>query len=323
MKKINILITSVGGDIGCNIVNIIKEQKNDNICLIGTDINEYIFCHDEIDKFYIVDKAGSNNYVAQILNIIEKNSIDIIIPLSENEIFWFSNNYNLFINLKLKILINNKNILDTFLDKFKTSVTLTDILIQTPKTFLLNKFTDQLLFPIILKSRYSRLSKEIQIIQNQFQLDYFISFTEKQENYIIQEYIGTVEEEYTTCIYRSKDKTEIISFKRRLTAGMTSFAQIVNENVLNIYAKKIAEFFDLEGSLNIQSRKFEDKFYIFEINPRFSSTVYIRDKFNFQDVLWWINDVLEQNLFFLNNDKIGQFGDAILGYKYKFNKEKK
>jgi carbamoyl-phosphate synthase large subunit len=322
MKKINILITAVGGDIGCNIVNIITEQKNKNISLIGTDINEHVFCHDQIDKFYVVDKVNSKNYAIQILNIIKENSIDIILPISENEILWFYENYDLFINLELKILINNKNIIDTFLDKFKTSVALNDILVQTPKTFLFDEFTNQLTFPIIIKGKYSVLSKEVQIIKNQSQLDYFRNFIEKQENYIVQEYIGTTEEEYTTCIYQNKEKTEIISFKRRLTGGMTSFAQIVNENVLNAYAKKIAQSFDLKGSINIQSRRVEDEFYIFEINPRLSSTVYIRDKFNFQDALWWINDLLEQKLFSLSDKKVSSYGDAILGYKYKFNGRK-
>lgn len=322
MKKINILLTAVGGDIGCNIVNIIAEQKNKNIRLIGTDINEHVFCYDEIDKFYVVDKVSSSKYAIQILNIIKENSIDIILPISENEILWFHDNHNLFINLELKILINNKNIIDTFLDKFKTSIALSAISVQTPKTFLFDEFTNQIGFPIILKSKSSILSKEIQIIKNQLQLNYFKNFIEKKENYIVQEHIGTPEEEYTTCVYKSKDKIEVISFKRKLTGGMTSFAKIVNEDILTTYAKKIAQSFDLDGSLNIQSRKHEDKFYIFEINPRLSSTVYIRDKFNFQDVLWWINDTLEQKLFSLHNNEVSQAGDAILGYKYKFNERK-
>jgi carbamoyl-phosphate synthase large subunit len=100
---------------------------------------------------------------------------------------------------------------------------------------------------------------------------------------------------------------------------MTSFATIVNEKVLNDYAIKIAKEFNLNGSINIQSRKVNNSFYIFEINPRFSSTVYIRNHFGFKDVLWWIKDTL---LLYQKKIKIKNSGSAILGYKYNFYEEK-
>ena len=318
MNKLNILVTAVGGDIGGNIVNILSQQKEVQLSIVGTDLKDNVFVIDKIDKFYQINRIDDPSFDQQILQIIEENHIDIIIPVSENEIIWFNENRELFKHLNLEILINNPKIVNTFLNKLDTSTELTKIDVLTPKTFLFSKYTNQLKFPLILKSVYSISSKDIYIIANQNQFDYLKISIENHNDYIIQQYIGSIDDEYTTTVYKDKNRFEVITFKRKLTGGMTSFATIANEEVLVEYAKKIAESFDLDGSINIQSRKVDNKFYIFEINPRFSSTVFVRDHFGFQDVLWWINGTSKNTIFNLHKKKVESFGNAILGYQYKF-----
>lgn len=318
MKRLNILVTAVGGDIGANILNILSEQKNIKLFIVGTDINENIFAIDKINKFYQVHKANHLDYEKQIVKIVKENNVDAIIPVSEQEIIWFNNNRNIFNALNIKVLINNSNIIDTFLNKFETSRALENISVKTPKTFLFSEFTKQIEFPLILKGKYSVLTKDIYIIKNKNQLELLKKSIENHSDYIIQQYIGSIDDEYTTTVYRSNDKLEVINFKRKLTGGMTSFATISNEKVLYDYAKNIAESFNLNGCINIQSRKSAKEFYIFEINPRFSSTVFIRNHFGFQDVLWWLNDIFDKDIINLKQTKMKSNGTAILGYQYKF-----
>ena len=322
--KLNILITAAGGDIGGNIINILSEQKDKELFIVGTDLNENIFALDKVDRFYQVDKIDSLNYKKQILRIIEENSIEVVVPVSEKEILWFNENRNIFDALKIKVLINNRNIIDSFLNKLETSIELNNLSVKTPKTFLFSEFKNQLKFPLILKSMYSIKTKDIYIINNQNQLEYLKTSIGSHDDYIIQQYIGSLDDEYTTSVYKNKNKFEVITFKRKLTGGMTSFATICNEEKLREYSLKIANSFNLEGSINIQSRKLGNDFYIFEINPRFSSTVYIRDHFGFKDVLWWINDINDDNIFNIEQNNIDLNGSAVLGYQYKFfNQENK
>jgi carbamoyl-phosphate synthase large subunit len=49
---------------------------------------------------------------------------------------------------------------------------------------------------------------------------------------------------------------------------------------------------DLLGSINIQLRMTGNLPKIFEINPRFSSTVLYRHLFGFEDLIWSIEDRL-------------------------------
>ena len=73
--KLNILITAAGGDIGGNIINILSEQKDKELFIVGTDLNKNIFALDKVDRFYQVERTDSLNYKKQILRIIEENSI--------------------------------------------------------------------------------------------------------------------------------------------------------------------------------------------------------------------------------------------------------
>ena len=51
---------------------------------------------------------------------------------------------------------------------------------------------------------------------------------------------------------------------------------------------KLAKKLNFSGSINIQIKKRYNKAAIFEINPRLSSTVLMRDMYGFKDCKWWI-----------------------------------
>jgi carbamoyl-phosphate synthase large subunit len=53
---------------------------------------------------------------------------------------------------------------------------------------------------------------------------------------------------------------------------------------------RIAEGLDLRGSMNVQLRLTDEGPRVFEINPRFSSTVLMRHRMGFSDVLWAIEE---------------------------------
>ncbi len=321
MKMVNILVTALGGDIGGNIINILKQEEYTKLFIVGTDIKENVFSTDIIDNYYKIEKTDSPLFYNQLEKIIKDNNIHIIIPVSEKEIIWFNENINLFDKLNVKIIINNEMIIKTFLNKLNTSLELNKMGINSPETYLFSDYKNNIIFPLILKSNYSINDKKYYVIYNETELDYFKNSIKNKHEFIIQKYIGSIKDEYTTAVYKSDEIFETISFKRELSGGMTSFASISDEIILTKYAKKIAEYFDLQGSINIQSRKLGNEFYIFEINPRLSSTIFIRNHFGFQDLLWWINDTLKERVFNISKINISSSGNAILGYKYKFFKD--
>ena len=56
-----------------------------------------------------------------------------------------------------------------------------------------------------------------------------------------------------------------------------------------IYLLNLAKKINLNGSINVQIKINQHRYAIFEINPRLSSTVMMRNKMGFKDLVWWIN----------------------------------
>jgi carbamoyl-phosphate synthase large subunit len=315
----NILITSAGGDIGGNIIKILIKQNIFKCNLIATDINEHIFSEKAVDKFYIVSRTDCKEYLDEIKNIVTLNQVDLIIPSSEQDILFFNMYKEYFITNDIKLLINTDKIIKTFLDKFQTSLSLNNINVKTPITYNLEHYNGELNFPLIVKAIKSTTSKLIKIIINDKELDDIKEMITNKIDFLIQEYISTDNEEYTTAIYRDINISKVITFKRKLDGDKTGYAEIRYSKVLEDYANKIADKFSLNGSINIQSRMLKDDFYIFEINPRISSTVYIRNHFNFQDLVWWVCSILEVNFIYTIKEN-NKRGIAVIGYTYNFYK---
>ena len=60
----------------------------------------------------------------------------------------------------------------------------------------------------------------------------------------------------------------------------------------------IAQGLDLRGSMNIQLRLTDKGPRVFEINPRFSSTVLMRHRIGYSDVLWALDETEGKSVVF-------------------------
>ena len=107
-----------------------------------------------------------------------------------------------------------------------------------------------------------------------------------------QEYLPETKGEFTCGVYRClDDSVRVIAMRRRLAAGVTAYAQVVNEASIMKLCRRIAESLDLRGSINVQLRLVEGRGpVVFEINPRFSSTVGMRHRIGFCDLIWSIQE---------------------------------
>ena len=131
-------------------------------------------------------------------------------------------------------------------------------------------------------------SKGICLIENDLDFQYYSS---KYKDYIAQEYVEG--DEYTCGLYRYNNETICIVFKRELKGGLTGYGELVKNPKIEELLVSVAEKICLEGAINVQLRMNADNVpIIFEINPRFSSTVLFRDRLGFKDLIWSIKDSL-------------------------------
>ena len=292
----NILVTSCGGDIGQSIGKILREINFCNLC-VGQDINEKTPSKFIYNKFTIGPKVADKEYLSFIEKEVNNYNIDIIIPASEYELRFFLKN-SINHTGKAGILKVDNSILELSLDKYKTILFLKENGFTYPQTTLLDYSGKVKKYPIVIKKRESSGNKQYYFIRTEDELKNILSTINIDEKYIVQEYIGEEEGEYTCGLYRSvKGEIRNIIFKRELAqGGYSNYGVLIEDEKLSSIMRELALKLNLIGSINVQFRVKQGIPYIFEINPRISSTVMFRHLFGFKDLLWSLENTMNQGV---------------------------
>lgn len=278
------VVTGSGGDIGFNIGRILKDI-NPSVELIGLDCRELHAGRGLSDVSYTVDLARSEKYLPQISKILADHKPEVFIPTSEAEIDVLSRHPEVLANVVTLIL--SRAVLNVGLDKFETFKFLAQNDLPAPMTFLANNFSEEI-FPAILKPRSGHGSKFIQKVDGESDLR---KYSVNLEQYVLQKFLPTADEEYTCGLYRSsKGEVRSIVLKRKLTGGFTGEGIVVENDTISKLLSDIAININLVGAINVQLRLENEIPYVFEINPRFSSTVMFRHLMGYKDLLWSIQD---------------------------------
>jgi len=291
MRKINILVAGCGGDIGQSIAKVLK--SNNHISrLIGTDLNKDHAAVFLFDECFTLPRCTDSNYLDRLKGLVLANDIDVIIPVSESEIrFFFENNCRN--SFSAKVLLVNDEALRVGLDKLETALFLEKNNLNYPITYLYDG-SQHLTYPFIAKSRVGSGSKNVFIVEDETDLNYL---KEKKQGFIIQEYLPNESEEYTCGLFRSSNgDIRHITFRRTLMGGFSGYGEVVIHAEIDKLLVSIANHLDLIGSINVQLRFNIKGPCVFEINPRFSSTVRFRDLMGFHDVIWSLEDLLEEEI---------------------------
>lgn len=281
MRKI--LVTAISGNVANGILKILSDTDAE---LYGCDIFDYPVGMDKVVKLFRSKKAVDSEYIQDILNHCLEYGITHLIPVNEKEISVISNNRELFEKAGIKVVIQSKQIIDIFLDKYATYDYLKRITgINAPKTIMKEDYIEDGK-NYIVKLKNDCGSKYLKVISSKDELD---EVPLKDEEFVLQEYLEDAENEYTVGVFSDGCEINVISYKRKLTNGYSSFVEYVEDDSIIEMSNIIAKEINLRGYINIQLRKQNGKNFIFEINPRISGTVVFRHMLGFKDVLWWLD----------------------------------
>ena len=304
----NILVSGIGGDLGQSIANVIRNTFP-NFNIFGTDLNNQnsgkLFC----EELFLIPNAKSDLYISSINKIINSRNIDLFIPSTEQELEKISLLKNNEI-INTKVLGYFKEIWTIGRDKLYTSQWLNSLKIGSPETFLLTQLNISEIEALIQKHRKLILKKRIGSgSKSVFEISNLSSISENiflnSNDWIIQEYIPNEFGEITIAVNNLNNFSNHIQLKRVLSAGSTNFAEVIYNKEISIIVNKIISELKEECAFNIQLRFIDKKPMIFEINPRFSSTVFARHNLGFPDLSQWISHSLKLNKKYNYNYKIG------------------
>ena len=283
-----ILVTAIGGDLGQSIVRVLRRFELIGR-IIGCDMDDDNPAEALVDVLYTVPPAKSRGYLRKLEELVERESLNLIIPASEPELKVIYYAWKELGWEPALLVIPRGEAVPICLDKLNMVRFLSSIGLPAPWTIPVTEGMP-LETPCILKDRQSSGSRSIMKIENQEMAQYY---ARHQLGAIFQELLLPVEEEYTCGVFRSKKgEVKTVAFKRRLIGGVTGKAIVTKDDIIDDLCCRIVNALNLQGSINIQLRKTKRGPIPFEINPRFSSTVIFRELIGFRDLVWSILDLM-------------------------------
>ena len=188
MLSRKVLVTGCGGDIGLAVGRILQEEKAAD-SVIGCDMQEDHAGRIFFDRCFVAERATAPNYMDSLLQIVEEEKVDLVIPTSEPELrTLYANDFfgrrDLFLTANLKAM-------EIGFDKYKTAEFLRENKLPYPWTRVAATEAP-LEFPCILKSRTGCGSKNVQRLTEE---DYNNRGPYSEDD-IFQEFIAEDDEEF-------------------------------------------------------------------------------------------------------------------------------
>jgi len=282
----NCLVTGVAGDIGHGVGRILRSSDFVGK-LIGCDIHSDHMGDLLFDRCKVVPRAGSCDYVKALESLVERERLDAIVPTSEPELRIFAELTQKEETSRLPLVMANAEAMHVGFDKLKTAQFIDSIGAVAPWTIPIEK-GDPKKFPCVLKGRFGAGNQGVFVVQDAKRIDsYRTIFTD----HVWQEYIPDENSEYTCGVYGCMNgEIRTIIFRRRLVSGITGYAELVKNKEIDALCTKVGSALNLRGSINVQLRLKGGIPMVFEINPRFSSTVVYRHKLGFTDLVWSLQE---------------------------------
>tara|TARA_B100001029_G_C15051183_1_gene450841 strand:- start:318 stop:1319 length:1002 start_codon:yes stop_codon:yes gene_type:complete len=295
--NINVLITSAGNRNGKRLLkNSQKLSRIKNLQIFGTDIQKNNF-----NQIFQVPKLKNKKYASVISKIIKKFKIGLIIPGSDEEAIYFSQNKSKFKKLKCNISTVDFKILKKFENKRNTYKNLEKKKIRIAKWFESKNFLElknhinyfkNKKKDFVIKPIFSRGGRNVSVIRkglNKVIKKNFGKEIHLNEKKFFEEYLRKYKKLFPLItmerLYHPAYDLDLLSWKGKIIKTVVRKRlgpQGINGCVIEPvkreyykYSKQIVKAFQLSWLYDCDIMLNKDKLpVLIELNPRISGSLY-------------------------------------------------
>lgn len=289
-----VLVWGIGGaSLGMEIAKCLSAAGYQQI--IGCDISPFAFGHfsDVFQSTHVLDRQSMQDSLAQVLRETRPR---FILSGGDEVTRIISGFREQFATSGCHICGNADNVVELACDKYAVIAELQRSGFDVPETRLLKDVASIKDFPLpaVLKPQFdSGGSRGVFVVSSRSELEArSASILDQDVSYIVQEYISDTEGEYTIGVLSNTDRTVAGSILMRRTfqnmlsvhertedfliSSGSSQGAFKHDEDLQSQAEAMAAAIGSTGPLNIQARLHRGRLALFEINPRFSASTYLR-----------------------------------------------
>lgn len=302
MQSITVLLTGCGAPGAPGIIKCLRKNGERNIRIVGVDMNENAGGRNLVDAFYIVPRASDDNFIPTILEICQKENVDIVEPIVTRELMKFAIAKPKFEASGIKVSVMEPKTLEIVNNKSNLLFAMKKNGLSTPNFIGVNtldeliKACDELGYPekaICVKSAVGNGSRGVRIVDATMS-KYDLFFNEKPNSMYISydELIRTLSErpaipemlvmeylpgeEYGVDVLCDKGKVicEVGRYNYSVNSSIPQGCVIEERAQPFKLARQICEAFMIDGNANFDFKYNRNgEAMLIEINPRLSATI--------------------------------------------------
>ena len=267
----NILLTAIGSMSALCAINSLHKAGHR---VIGCDIypKEWHYEASLCDAFCQAPYANTQEYIPFLIQLAKENNVDFIFPLTDLEIDVINANRQRLRDVGIKICMPSAETLKVARNKYTLFKTFeNDNNVPSVPTFTVEDDLSNLTYPCVAKPRGGRSSEGLCFLQDKTQL----KGIKDVASYIFQEkidgrvctvdYVRNPADGHSFCVPRE----ELLRTKN----GAGTTVRIFHNAKLESLVKYIGDKLKISGVVNMEFINHDDKFYLIDINPRFSAGI--------------------------------------------------
>lgn len=268
---VTILITSAGGASACNVIKALKSQTEIPVRLIASDLDPLGVGIHLADVGYTLPRASEKAFIPKVLEICEKEGVEVIIPILSVEVPVFAEHIAEFQARRISLLLPSSETLSICGDKWKTYQRFIEAGVPTPRSWRPGDLPDaaHLPFPLFIKPCIGSGSRDAHRVDSSEELHRLLSTV---KNPIIQEFISGPE--YTVDVFADRESNLLAAVPRermRVAGGKTQLGRTLVDPELQAYVEQIVKLVGLIGPGNVQCIRGAQGLRFTEINARFAA----------------------------------------------------
>uniref|UniRef100_A0ABS3MCD1 ATP-grasp domain-containing protein n=1 Tax=Bradyrhizobium quebecense TaxID=2748629 RepID=A0ABS3MCD1_9BRAD len=306
-RRAKVLLTGIGG--GGHGEQILKALRLGELeyDIVGTDVSDLCANRNLVNKFVQLPRASHPAYLDELRSLALSEKCVAVFHGSEPEMAVLSRARSALEADGLYVPVNPPAVLEICQDKTKTMAHLASCGLSAPSFMEVRALSDldqwETLPAILKPSVGGGGSANVFIVQSREELLAFARYLLATcEAFIIQEYIGTSDDEYTVGVLFGADGVLLnsIAIRRVINNALTIRTQVPNRSGrpdlgsrlvistgisqghiadwpdVRSACEKIAGSLSPRAPINVQCRVVDGAVIPFEINPRFSGTTSLR-----------------------------------------------